>query len=67
MSREPEKKYVFIYLVALIHWVGAGITIGLASRFFNLPAIVVAGLLVLAFFLLPPIVRIVDEKDVNDK
>lgn len=67
MSREPEKKHVFIYLVAIIHWMGAGITIGLISHFLNLSALAVACLLVVTALFLPPIFRVVDGKDLDDE
>lgn len=65
MSKEPKQKHVLIYLVSIIHWVGAGVTIGLLHSLFHLPAIAVVSLLILCFLVLPPIVQVVDgdEKD----
>jgi len=66
MSQEPEKKHVLIYLVSIIHWVGTFTAIGLIHSLFGLPAIVLVSLIILAFLVLPPIFRIVDDKDLQD-
>lgn len=67
MSKEPEKKHILIYLVSIIHWVGAGVTIGLIHSLFNLPTIAIVSLIILCFLVLPPIVRIVDGDDLDEQ
>lgn len=67
MQKKPEQKHVVIYLVSIIHWIGAGITIGLINSLVNPPVLVTVGLLILAYFFLPPIVRVVDGEDSDDE
>lgn len=67
MSKEPEQRHIFIYLTSIIHWVGAGVTIGLLYSLFNIPVIAVVSLLILCFLVLPPIVRVVDGDEPDEQ
>ncbi len=67
MSQEPEKKHILIYLVSIIHWIGAGSVIGLLYSFGVLPPIAIFSLIVLCFFVLPPIIRVVDGDELDEQ
>jgi len=65
MSKEPEQRHVLIYLTSIIHWIGAGVTLGYIHSVVSFSAPVIVALVVLCLLILPPIVRVVNSSELD--
>lgn len=61
-----QKEVLYIYLVSVIHWTGYFSVLGVLHYFDVVPGLLLVGLGVLGFLLLPPIFEIV-KKDMPDE
>ncbi len=65
MSKEPEQRHVLIYLTSIIHWIGAGVTLGYIHYVVRFSPAVILAILVLCLLILPPIVRVVNSSELD--
>jgi hypothetical protein len=65
MSKEPEQKHVLIYLTSIIHWIGAGVTLGYVHYIVKFSPLSLLAIFVGCLLLLPPIVRIVNSSELD--